>query len=220
MTTCAFVALLLGPRLVTATDPPSSAPTAPAPRMDDGAGLSLTGTVVWTGLQNQRVSLTLANGNTLAGKVVAQDRGSIAIARSADGSVVAVPKAEVVGVKMFDPRWQASSVGDLPSPAARPRESGRRAHVAGAVLLSLGVPIGVSGTAMLFVCASCFYIHLPLLLPGIGMIIGGSRLLKKGYANDRAFRKAWGIPLARNMQLTPNLALGRGGGQLGFSLRF
>lgn len=194
----------------------ASQPEAPAPHVDES--LSLTGTVVWEGLHTRRVVLSLANGAELRGTVVAQDAETLAVARASDGSVVSVPKREITGVRVANVTELGR--GLTTSPAKKQlRDHGRKDYTAGAVLLGIGVPIGVSGTAMLGVCFSCLYIHLPLLLPGIGLMIAGSRLMKRGASKNKAFRGDWGIPMAR-MQLAPSLSLGRGGGELGFTIRF
>lgn len=192
---------------------------APAPRVDDQ--LSLRGRALWDGLQDQRVSLTLTNGASVVGTVVAQSNSDLALARASDGAVVSVPKAEVAGVRT---RGQAISdrgpVGSSTPVGSRPINSGRSLYGSGVALLSFGVPFSLAGTVMLGICPGCLYIHLPLLLPGIGLIVGGSIALKRAKKRNRAFRQAWGIPLAGRMQLTPSLAFTRGGGEVGFALRF
>jgi hypothetical protein len=188
-------------------------PAAPAPRVDDQ--LSLTGRALWDGLLDQRVSLTLINGATVGGTLVAQSHSDLALARGSDGSVVSVPKAEITGVRT---RGQTSTnntpVGN------RPIDSGRSLHGGAVAMLAIGVPFGLSGTVMLGIAPGALYIHLPLLLPGIGLIVGGSIAMKRSKQRDREFRKAWGIPLAGRMQLTPSLAFTRGGGEVGFAMRF
>lgn len=193
--------------------------TTPPPRADDR--LSLEGRALWDGLKEQRVTLDLKNGDEIAGRVVAQDERTVAFARVSDGMVVSVPKSEVAGVRV---RPASLSSGGAPPGAvpfaARPHDSGRSLHAGGVAMLALGSPIALAGTVMLGICVSCAYIHLPLLLPGIGLIVGGSIALRRGNQREEAFRQAWGIPVASRMRLTPTLALGRGGGELGFTLRF
>jgi hypothetical protein len=186
---------------------------APAPRVDDQ--LSLKGRVLWDGLQDQRVSLKLNNGADLEGTIVGQSSSDLALARASDGTIVSVPKAEVAGVRTR----AAASTSNL-AIGQRPIDSGRSLHSAGVALLSFGVPFGLAGTVWLGLCPDCLYIHLPLLLPGIGLIVGGSIALKRAKQRNEAFRQAWGIPLAGRMQLMPNLAFTRGGGEVGFALRF
>jgi hypothetical protein len=219
---CTFVLLLLGPRHVRAGQEPSPTdPTAapavasasvPAPRVE--GSLSLTGTAIWDGLRDRMVILQFGSGVELTGTIVAQDAASLAVARAPDGAVVSVPKSDIVGVQM-----QAAAKSSKPTTQRR-LDSGRQQYAGGAVLLGFGVPFGLSGTVMLGVCLPCLHIHLPLLLPGIGMIVGGSIAMRRAKQKQAAFRGDWGIPLARRMQLAPTLALGRGGGELGFTLQF
>jgi hypothetical protein len=189
---------------------------APAPHVDDQ--LSLRGRALWDGLQDQRVSLTLINGATIGGTIVAQSSTDLALARASDGSVVSVPKAEVAGVRTR-PRVNGDSSGGLPV-GQRPIDDGRKAYAGGVTLLTFGVPFSLAGTVMLGICSECLYIHLPLLLPGIAMVAGGSVLLRRAKKRNQAFRNGWGIPLAGRMQLTPSLAFTRAGGEVGFALRF
>ena len=197
--------------------PPPTAPT----RADDR--LSLEGSALWAGVVDKRVVLDLKNGNELRGSVVAQDADNLAFARLSDGMIVSVPKSEIAGLRVR-PDEQVSSAGGASTSTVpydqRPRNSGRGAVAGGIAMLALGVPLGISGTVMLGICAYCYYIHLPLLLPGIGLIAGGSVALKRGKDQEKRFRKAWGIPVVARMQVTPTLSVGRSGGELGFTLRF
>lgn len=222
VTMCTFLVLAGSPGLARAGQEPSPTdPTAapavssaapPAPRVE--GSLTLTGTLLWDGLRDRVVSLQLANRGELIGTIVAQDAANLAIARAPDGAVVSVPKSEIVGVQMQTPAESSRPI------TQRRLDSGRRQYAGAVVLLSLGVPMGFSGTVMLGLCLGCLYIHLPLLLPGIAMITAGSVSMRRAKQKNAAFRSDWGIPLANRMQLTPTLALGRGGGELGFTLRF
>lgn len=223
LTMCMFLVVAVSPRLARAgeqepspTDPTAAPAVAsaapPAPRVE--GSLTLTGTVLWDGLRDRVVSLQLAKRGELVGTVVAQDAANLAIARAPDGTVVSVPKSEIVGVQM-----RAAAETGTPTKQRR-LDSGRRQFGGAVALLSFGVPLGLSGTVMLGICVSCLYIHLPLLLPGIALITTGSIAMKRAKAKNAAFRADWGIPLAKRMQLTPTLALGRGGGELGFAMRF
>ena len=189
----------------------------PPPQID--AKLSLRGAAIWDGLEGQRVVLGLADASSVKGTVVTHSASEVALARDSDGLVVSVPKAEVQTVNM---RAQAGSNGrpGVGAAGTLPRDSGRKLHSGGVVLLSIGSPFALAGIVMLGVCPGCLYIHLPLLLPGTAMIIGGAVALKRAKKRNIAFRKAWGIPLAGRMQLTPTLGVGRSGGEVGFTLRF
>lgn len=227
VTMCTFMLLAMDPGLAHASEPSPSAPTSapamagsapPAPRME--GTLTLTGTILWDGLRDRVVRLQLGNNRgELIGTIVAQDAANLAFARAPDGAIVSVPKSEIVGVKMQSP--VGSSVSGSGKPIAQRRlDSGRRQFAGAVAMLSLGVPIGFSGTVLLGICASCLYIHLPLLVPGIALIAAGSVSMRRAKQKDAAFRADWGIPVASRMRLAPTLALGRGGGELGFNLRF
>ena len=189
----------------------------PPPQLD--TTLSLRGAAIWDGLEGQRVVLGLADASSLRGTVVTHGATEVALSRDSDGLVVSVPKAEVLTVNL---RARAASSGrpGVGATGTRPRDSGRKLHSGGVVLLSIGSPFALAGIVMLGLCPSCLYIHLPLLLPGTAMIIGGAVALKRAKKRNIAFRKAWGIPLAGRMQLTPTLGVGRSGGEVGFTLRF
>lgn len=225
---CTFMLLAVEPRLAHAGEPepsptdPTSAPAMassapPAPRIE--GTLTLGGTILWDGLRGRVVRLQLGNNRgELIGTIVAQDAANLAIARAPDGAIVSVPKSEVVGVQMQSP--SASAAGSGKPIAQRRLDSGRRQYAGAVAMLSLGVPLGFSGTVMLGICVSCLYIHLPLLVPGIALIAAGSVSIRRAKQKDAAFRADWGIPVASRMRLAPTLALGRGGGELGFTLRF
>lgn len=196
--------------------PPVPAPTIPGP-------LTLTGSAVWDGLQDSSVIISLQNGKQLSGTVVAHDRDKVALARLRDGSVVAVPKQQVASVHLMSPAAlaRATREASLPAVAERPVNDGRKQHIGGAVVLGLGVPVGLGGIGMSWVP----YIGIPVSLVGAGLIVVGAVMIKRSKARDAAFRKAWGIPRLgtpgrSSLQLIPTLDVGRGGGQLGFAMRF
>ena len=59
------------------------------------------------------------------------------------------------------------------SPPSIPEKTGTGLMAGGIVLTSIAAPIFISGVAVLAVCPSCTYIHLPLLIIGAGMLGGG-----------------------------------------------
>jgi hypothetical protein len=198
-------------------DPPP--PTPPAPRVS-GESLTLTGSTLWEGLLGKQVRLEMKNGQAVAGTIVAQTSTDLAVARAPDGTVVAVPKAEVLGVRL---RTEAASgvVGGSNTPVGdRPLQDGRGLHGGGIVMVSLGAIAALAGTVMLAISPSYVFISLPLLLPGLAMIGGGSAMLSASGKKRKAFNKAWGIPQHAGMQITPTLNGGRNGGAAGLILRF
>ena len=204
------------PTAAPTTSPPNGGPL-PAPRVD--ASLSLRGAAIWDGLEGKQVKLSMADGTTIAGTVVTNTGDAVAFARASDGMVVSVPKEEVSAINVR-PQPVAGGASPGVAPGSRTLDSGRGQYAAGVALLSIGAPAALSGTVMLGLCAYCLYIHLPLLLPGIGMIIGGSIAIKRSKQRNEAFRKAWGVPLAGRFEMAPTLAFTRQGGEVGFVMRF
>ena len=193
--------------------PGAGAREAPPPRVE--ASLSLTGSALWEGLIDTRVTLSMRNDQALDCTVVAQDGASLAVVRTRDGMLVSVPKAEVGGVRVAEaPRRVDRSVA-----RGGTTKDGRGATAAGAVMLALGIPLGLSGTVWLGLCPGCLYINLPQLLPGIGLIAGGSVALARGKKKNKAFRKAWGIPTAK-LRVMPTFGVAREGGHVGMVMRF
>jgi hypothetical protein len=209
------------PAAMPVVEPPPQPQPPPAPRMSNES-LSMTGTTLWEGLMGQQVKLDMKNGQSVAGTVVAQTASELALARAADGTVVAVPKAEVLSVRM---RVDASAAG-APGSASkvpledRPTQDGRGLEAGGIVMVTLGSIAALSGTVFLGITPSYVFISLPLLLPGLAMIGGGSAMIAAGGKKKKAFNKAWGIPLRAGVQLTPTLTGGRNGGSAGLVLRF
>lgn len=190
---------------------------APAPRISN-EGLTLTGTSVWAGLLGKRVELVMKNEQTLGGTVVAQSTTDLAIARTSDGTVVSVPKAEVAGVRL-----QLVAAGepgsDMPL-QARPTNDGHKLHGGGAAMIGIGTCAALAGTVMLGIYVSYLFISLPLLLPGLAMIGGGASLMSSGAKKRKAYTKAWGLPESAKLQMLPTVGAGRNGGEVGMILRF
>jgi hypothetical protein len=199
--------------------PPTPTVVPPAPRVQ-AESLSLTGNTLWDGLLGKQVRLEMKNGQAVTGTVVAQTASDLAVARSPDGTVVAVPKAEVVGVRL-----RLEGVSDTPGSSStpvgnRPLQDGRGLHGGGIVMVSVGAIAALSGTVMLAIYPSGVFISLPLLLPGLAMIGGGSAMLSAAGKKRKAFNKAWGIPAHAKVNLTPLVAGGRNGGTAGLVLQF
>jgi hypothetical protein len=200
-------------------EPPPTPIMPPAPRVQ-AESLSLTGNTLWDGLLGKQVRLEMKNGQGVAGTIVAQTVSDLAVARAPDGTVVAVPKAEVAGVRL---RLEADASG---APAGsgpvgnRPTQDGRGLHGGGIVMVSLGAIAALSGTVMLVIYPSGVFISLPLLLPGLAMIGGGSAMLSSAGKKRKAFNKAWGIPQHARVNVTPMVAGGRNGGTAGLVLQF
>lgn len=206
------------PATANAAPPPTPAEGAPAARVS-GNTLSLNGMVVWEGLLGKLVRLELKDGKSLAGTVVAQSSGDLAVARASDGMVVAVPKAQVAGVRLRPESAGVGAVGSKIPVDERPTQDGRGAVAGGVLMVSMGSVAALSGTVFLGITPSYVFISLPLLLPGLAMIAGGSALIAAGGKKRRAFNEAWGIP-AKLARVTPTVTAGRQGGQVGLVLRF
>lgn len=196
------------PRISEPPPAPTLAPTVVAPSCPADDSLSLTGSNLWEGLRDKPIVLTLKNGNDLTGSVVEQSSEQLAFARASDGAVVAVPKGDVAGIRL-----RATPV------APRGSLEGGRGHKTGGILLmTFGSMLGVSGIVMLGLCPECLYIHLPLLLPGGGMIGGGVALWKAGKRKQAAYERSWGM--TARVRIAPSFAIHREGGHAGVVLRF
>lgn len=189
----------------------------PAPRISSES-LTLTGTIVWDGLLGQRVRLAMHNQQTLDGTVVAQSTTDLALARSSDGTVVAVPKSEIAGVRLAAASGAAGN-SDVPT-HERPTEDGHSLAAGGGAMIGIGSTAALAGTVMLGIYTTALFISLPLLLPGLAMIGGGASMLASASKKRAAYRRAWGIPTTAKLQMMPTLSGSRSGGQVGLVLRF
>lgn len=205
-----------------ATAAPAPAPTtvAPPPTPSPEA-LSLTGEVLWEGLMNTEISLAMNNSQSVTGTLVAQSPTELAIARSADGTLVSVPKADVAGVRLrmdgYTPSNYRKGVGAL---GDRPTEDGRGLLGAGVVLVGAGSVLTLTGISMLAIYPSGLSINLPTLLPGLAMLGAGGAMISVSKKRHAAFKKAWGLPETARLQMTPTFGVGKRGGQAGLVLRF
>lgn len=197
---------------------PQVAPTAaPAPRIGNES-LTLTGTNVWAGLLGQRIRLVMKNDQSLDGTLVAQSTTDLALARSSDGTVVSVPKAEIAGVRLDGPGG-APGQSDVPV-SERPTNDGHKLHGGGAAMIGIGSAAALAGTVMLGIYISYLFISLPLLLPGLAMIGGGASLMASAGKKRKAYQQAWGIPATAKLNMVPTVSASRNGGQVGMVLRF
>jgi hypothetical protein len=201
-------------------EPPPPTPTAtpPAPRVQPET-LSLTGNTLWEGLLGKQIRLEMKGGQAVTGTVVAQTTSDLAVARSPDGTVVAVPKAEVAGVRLRLEATEGAPGSNVPV-GDRPLQDGRGLHGGGIIMVSIGAIAALSGTVMLAIYPSGVFISLPLLLPGLAMIGGGSAMLSAAGKKRKAFNKAWGLPATARVHMTPTLNASRNGGVAGLVLRF
>ena len=205
-----------------AAAPPTPAPASvPAPRVGSSS-LSLTGSSLWNGLLDKQIRLEMKDGSAVSGTLVAQSHGDLALARAPDGMVVSVPKAEVSAVRMRTATAAAATAASgsgIPIDQ-RPTKNGGALVGAGIALVSVGSIIALSGTVMLAISPYYTYISLPLLIPGLVMIGGGSGMIGAGSKRAKAFQEAWGIPKSARLQMMPTVSAGRQGGQVGLVLRF
>lgn len=202
-----------------AEPPPTPVVTPPAPSVQPQS-LSLTGSTLWDGLLGKQVRLDMKGGQAVAGTIVAQTASELAVARSPDGTVVAVPKAEVAGVRLRLEAPGSTAPGSNMPVGDRPVQDGRGLHGGGIVMVSIGAIAALSGTVFLAISPSYVFISLPLLLPGLAMIGGGSAMLSAAGKKRKAFNKAWGIPAHAKVNVTPTVAGGRNGGTAGLILQF
>jgi hypothetical protein len=208
----------VAPQVEPSTTAPQVTPTAaPPPRISQDS-LTLTGTNVWDGLLGKRVKLAMKNNQTVDGIVVAQSSSDLAIARTSDGTVVAVPKAEVSGVRLG--QVSAGSAGSDVPITDRPRDDGYKLYGGGAAMIGIGSVAALAGTVMLGIYFSAFYISLPLLIPGLAMIGGGSAMMASAGKKRKAYHQAWGLPATAKLKMMPTFSGSRSGGQIGLVLRF
>ncbi|EDM79828.1 hypothetical protein PPSIR1_32053 [Plesiocystis pacifica SIR-1] len=200
---------------------PAPAPTVAPPPTPSPEALSLTGEVLWEGLMNTEISLAMNNSQSVTGALVAQSPTELAIARSADGTLVSVPKADVAGVRLrmdgYTPSTYRKGVGAL---GDRPTEDGRGLLGAGVVLVGAGSVLTLTGISMLAIYPSGLHINLPTLLPGLAMLGAGGAMISVSKKRHAAFKKAWGLPETARLQMTPTFGVGKRGGQAGLVLRF
>lgn len=207
------------PETTTTAPPVVTPPAAPPPRVE--SSLSLTGSALWDGLLGQQVRLDMKDGQGVSGVVVAQTATDLALARTPDGTVVAVPKSEVAGVRMRVAVEGAGGPGGSNVPVGdRPLQDGRGLNAGGIVMVTLGSIAALSGTVMLAISPYYLFISLPLLLPGLAMIGGGSAMISAAGKKKRAFDAAWGVPKSARIEVMPTLAGGRNGGGAGLILKF
>lgn len=163
-----------------ATEPPAPSPPTPPARpradplwLDDPAVLD----AAWAGVIGERVEIRLKGDRRLSGRVGAVQQDTFTLIRSDDGAVLVLPKSSVVSLR-----------GHVPKPI--PTRSGAGLIAGGAVLTTVGTPTFIAGVALLAICPSCTYIHLPLLLVGAGALAGGIPMVVKGAKRRDAFQRA------------------------------
>jgi hypothetical protein len=199
-------------------EPPPTPTVAPPTPTVQAESLSLTGTTLWEGLLGKQVRLEMKGGQAVAGTIVAQTSRDLAVARAPDGLVVAVPKSEVIGVRL---RIEAAPAGGSNVPIGdRPTQNGKGLLVGGVVMVTIGSILALSGTVFLAISPSSVFLSLPQLLPGLAFIGGGSAMIANGGKKKKAYNKAWGLPPHAGLQMTPLFAAGRNGGTAGLMLRF
>lgn len=187
--------------------PPTADQTRPenAPTPSADAGLALTGTSLWTGLEQREVRLVLAGERQVAGVLLSQSATQLAVAESTRGEVVAVDKADIVGVEVV-PRRRIVATSD-----------GTGLLAGGGILLALGVPTTIAG--LVFTAFSPFYGL--MFLPGPFAVGAGIPMVIVGSHRRRDYRSQFTRgPKRRLGRLTPDLRLGRQGAAAGVTWRF
>lgn len=195
-------------------EPPMPMVVPPAGNRDDS--LSLTGRNLWEGLKDKSMVLIMKDGTELSGTLVAHSGKDLAVARTSDGTVVAVPKLDVTGIRV-----RTSAGGSTPDAnrTGGVTQSGHKLAAGGGAMIGIGASAALAGTVMLGIYISYLFISLPLLLPGLAMVGGGIGLLASSKKKRAAYDKAWGITSGRN-RLMPTFAASRQGGQAGLVLKF
>lgn len=196
-------------------EPPAPLVMPPQTRDDS---LALTGRNLWEGLKDKVLVLVMKDGTELNGTLVAHSGKDLAVARTSDGTVVAVPKSDITGIRV---RASAGTIGMMPGAnrTGGVTETGHKLAAGGGAMIGIGSSAALAGTVMLGIYISYLFISLPLLLPGLAMIGGGIGLLASSKKKRAKYEKAWGITSGRN-RIMPSVAASRQGGHVGLVLRF
>jgi hypothetical protein len=147
----------------------------PAPTVKSGPDREIVD-AAWDGVDGFDVELRLKGGIRMHGRVGAVQRDTFTLIQAGTGSVVVLPKSGVVWLHVR-------------TPPRIPDKTGTGLMAGGIVLTSIAGPIFISGVAMLAVCPSCTYIHLPLLIIGAGMLGGGIPMTVIGARRRQKYRK-------------------------------
>ncbi len=147
--------------------------------------LSYVGERVWASLRGERIEVTLAEGVQVAGVLLTQADGEVAIAADPDGEVVRVPKGLVLRVRLVQPEPQdfGAEIDKLAEAIAKARAgedevvkekvppNGKGALGVGAALTGAG-----AGMVTTFVVGTAANYYFPYYGGSLFMIVGQSLL--------------------------------------------
>jgi hypothetical protein len=173
--------------------PPKTTPIGSDPAIVDAA---------WEGVDGFDVELKLKGGRRLRGRVGAVQAETFTLIEAGSGAVLVLPKSGVLALR-------ARTTPKLPS------KTGGGLLAGGIVLTAIASPVFISGVAMVAVCPSCTYIHLPLLIIGAGMLAGGIPMTVLGARRRQAYRR-----ILDEHSLTPVVSRTPHGWTGGLRLRF
>lgn len=156
----------------------------------------------WEGVDGFDVMLELKGGRKMRGRVGAVQPDTFTLIEAGTGAVLVLPKSGVLSLSVV-----------MPPPL--PGKTGMGGLVSGGILTGIGTPVFVSGVAIVAICPSCTYIHLPLLIIGGGMLGAGIPLLVRGAKNREKYRR-----ILQEHRVGPVVSRTQGGWSGGVRFRF
>ena len=151
---------------------PVTVPPKPSASRTDAAVVD----AAWEGVDGFEVDLRLKGGIRMRGRVGAVQADTFTLIQHGTGAVLVLPKSGVLSLRAH-------------TPPPIPEKTGTGLMAGGIVLTSIASPIFISGVAMLAVCPSCTYIHLPLLIIGAGLLGGGIPMTVVGTRRRQKYRR-------------------------------
>jgi len=206
----AAVPLALAPAAYAQEAPEAEAATVVVEAQD----LSYTSELVWAAMQGNRVEITLSEGVVVAGVLLTQADGEIALARDPDGEVVRVPKALVMRVRLLQEpedtssaELQALMAQIAKNTAPRPEKlrkppNGIGPTIVGSVLSGIGGGMVLTYVVGSVADSSFPYYGLPLMFIGNGLLAPGIPLLVTG-VRQKADYQDWKMERDLSVSLAP-----------------
>jgi len=196
------------PAPIVTTPPPEPVAPVIAPGVTDSDAAIKFETILRA--MNGREGVVFAGGTKVRGLIVGVE-GDFVTVIDADrgGKIALIPKTQITEVR-----------GKLKPKLPVGMPNGIGGIVGGAVLVSVGAPLMLSGLVFLGFGTSYYYVYLPQILPAAVMLGAGIPLLVVGTKRRRAYKAAM-QEAELGHRLTPSIGRTRGGAWTGgLSLRF